>query len=100
MAQATFTRVSDSKPRLRVHWLLLIRYLLLVSLSLLWLAPVIWMLLTSIKPESQITIAPPRWLPNPLSSASLQNYTELLFRLAGGFSLPRAFVNSLIVASL
>jgi multiple sugar transport system permease protein len=58
------------------------------------------MLLTSIKPESQITVAPPRWLPNPLSSASLQNYTELLFRLAGGFSLPRAFVNSLVVSSL
>lgn len=77
----------------------LLPFLLACALALLWAVPVLWMLLTSIKPESQIITLPPRWLPEHLSDFTLGNYANVLL-IPRGVDLVRAFGNSLLVASL
>ncbi|MBN1312702.1 MAG: carbohydrate ABC transporter permease [Anaerolineae bacterium] len=101
MNQITATPLPSHarRPR-RKSWAYVRRYIALIIVSLIWLAPVAWLFLTSLKPENQITVAPPRWFPHPLSTMTLQNYEELLFRLAGGYNVPRAFFNSMLVSIL
>lgn len=41
-------------------------YGLLIVLSLIFLFPFIWMVLTALKPEHQIFIWPPQWIPDPV----------------------------------
>ncbi len=54
-------------------------------------APFVWMVLGSLKPEGELRQAPPTWWPQ---DASFDNYTELFSRLDfGGY-----FTNSVIVA--
>jgi multiple sugar transport system permease protein len=53
--------------------------------------PFVWMLLSSVKPESEVRSIPPTWLPETFT---LDNYGELFDRL----SFPTYFMNSIIVA--
>ena len=48
----------------------LFRHLFLILLSLLFLAPFVWMVSTSFKTNAQVVEWPPRWLPNPLHAAN------------------------------
>ena len=48
----------------------LLRHLFLILLSLLFLAPFVWMVSTSFKTNAQVVEWPPRWLPNPLHAAN------------------------------
>jgi multiple sugar transport system permease protein len=73
------------------------RFVLTLVLAVIWAAPVVWMLLTSIKPESQVITLPPRWLPDRLSDFTLANYANVLL-VPRGVDLVRSFVNSLFVA--
>ncbi|MBV7335480.1 carbohydrate ABC transporter permease [Chloroflexi bacterium TSY] len=43
----------------------LVLYLLLISISLLFFFPLIWMFTTAIKPTEQMFKIPPIWIPNP-----------------------------------
>jgi multiple sugar transport system permease protein len=76
----------------------ILRFALLLVLALLWGVPVLWMLMTSLKPEAQIITVPPRWLPNHLSDLTLENYRLVLF-FPRGVDLIKSFANSLLVAS-
>jgi ABC-type glycerol-3-phosphate transport system permease component len=52
----------------RLHrplWLTIVVYTLLIILSLIFLFPLFWMITTALKPESQIFLWPPRWIPDP-----------------------------------
>ena len=75
-----------AKPKTR-WWL----YVLLSVLLMMVMLPFIWMLLGSVKPNSELIASPPSWLPqNP----SLDNF-RLLFEKAAFGSY---FVNSVVVA--
>jgi len=75
-----------------------IRFVVLCALAFLWAVPVIWMLLTSLKPESQIITPTPRWLPDRLSDFTLGNYKSVLFE-PRGVDLIEAFKNSLFIST-
>lgn len=77
----------------RRHWRrYLIIYGVLVPVSIVVLVPYLWMIVTSIKHEHQISAIPPIWIPTPVT---LANYRTVLF----GTLIPRYFLNSLIVAT-
>lgn len=69
------------------------RFLLLCVLAVLFLAPVYWMISTSLKPEADAIASPVQWLPvNP----TLDNYREILTSPDG--NIVRWTWNSLYVA--
>lgn len=76
-----------------------LRFLLLVVLGIIWAMPIAWMVMTSLKPESQIISVPPRWLPNRLSDLTIDNYRYVLF-FPRGIDLIQSFINSLLVAGI
>jgi len=88
MNQETNFEPSILKLRGRRKWL---RYGLLIVTAMLFLAPVFWMISSSLKPEYQIFATPPVWWPSPPRWA---NYTEALTTLPFG----RFAVNTLIIA--
>ncbi|MCC9077728.1 carbohydrate ABC transporter permease [Litorilinea aerophila] len=67
-------------------------YLLLAVLSLLFIFPFFWMVTSALKPEHQIFIWPPQWLPDPIR---WENFREAL----GNPLLPfdRFFINTMIL---
>jgi len=73
------------------------RFIVTFLLALIWALPMAWMLVTSIKPESQIVTLPIRWLPDRLTDLTLQNYINVL-AIPRGVDLIRSFMNSLVVA--
>jgi multiple sugar transport system permease protein len=75
------------------------RFVLAMVLAIIWAAPVAWMILTSIKPESQVITLPPRWLPDRLSDFTLANYANVLL-VPRGVDLVRSFLNSLFVSTI
>jgi multiple sugar transport system permease protein len=74
-------------PRRRATWV----YVVLAIGLLVTLAPFLWMLLGSFKPEPELQRVPPTWWPE---TPTLENYRELFDRLP----FPRFFANSVIVA--
>jgi len=88
-------RLELGRPAFRV----LPRFAIAAALAMLWAFPLIWMALTSIKPEQQIVTLPPRWFPDHLSDFTLANYANILF-VPRGVDLVRSFLNSLIVAGV
>ncbi len=58
--------------------------------ALLMAAPVVWMFITSIKPESDVLSLPPRWIPE---TSSLENFRSL-FAKAEEFPVTRWLLNS------
>ena len=71
-----------------------VRFTVLVVLSVAWLLPILWLLATSIKPENQIIQIPPRWLPDDLSMLTLKHYYSVLFE-PRRLSIGRAFLNTM-----
>ncbi len=70
---------------------LALRYLLLAGAAVLFLAPLYWMIASSLKPEYDVFARPPIWWPSP---PRWQNYVEALTKLPFG----RYAVNTLIIA--
>ncbi len=68
---------------------------LLVGLAVLWLAPALWVLVTSLKLTENIVRLPPEWIPWP---ATLAHYGEVLFSSSRTARIGRAFLNSTIVS--
>jgi multiple sugar transport system permease protein len=67
----------------------------LFALAVLWLLPVVWMVVTSLKLPENIVRVPPEWIPWP---PTLEHYHEVLFSSSRTARIGRAFVNSLIVS--
>ena len=67
----------------------------LLALAILWLLPVVWMVVTSLKLPENIVRVPPEWIPWP---PTLEHYHEVLFSSSRTARIGRAFVNSLIVS--
>jgi multiple sugar transport system permease protein len=51
----------------------IILYSLLVGLSVLFLFPFFWMILSALKPQYQIYIWPPKWIPNPIQWSNFKD---------------------------
>jgi len=64
-------------------------------LAVLWLLPVVWVVVTSLKPTANIIRVPPEWIPWPVT---LEHYVEVLFSSSRTARIGRAFVNSLVVS--
>ncbi len=90
------SRVGSSGRPIRFP---VLRFALLSVLAVVWAAPVAWMMVTSVKPESQIITPTPRWLPERWSDFTLQHYIDVLF-FPRGIDLIQAFTNSLIIATV
>ena len=79
-------RPAGPRPR-RANWV----YVVLAVALLLTVAPFLWMLFGSFKPEAELQQVPPTWWPQ---TPTLENYRELFDRL----DFPRFFANSVLVA--
>jgi multiple sugar transport system permease protein len=91
-APATTSTTGPGRPasgprRRRATWV----YVVLGVGLVVMLAPFLWMLLSSLKPEAELQRVPPTWWPE---SPSLDNYRQLFDRL----NFPRFFANSALVA--
>lgn len=65
------------------------------ALAVLWLLPVVWVVVTSLKPPADIIRVPPEWVPWP---ATLEHYNEVLFSSSRTARIGRAFLNSLVIS--
>src|SRR6266516_7156839 len=68
---------------------------LMAGFAILWLLPVVWVLVTSLKLTANIVKLPPEWIPWP---ATLAHYGEVLFSSSRTARIGRAFLNSTIVS--
>jgi multiple sugar transport system permease protein len=98
-ARVASDAVVYQRPSPLRHWRSVIRFGALVFFSLFWVLPVLWMALTSIKPNAQTATDPPTWFPATLGDFTLENYRNVLFE-PRGIDIITSFQNSLIVASL
>jgi multiple sugar transport system permease protein len=80
-------RIAGSWPAIVLH------YLLLTAASLLVLLPMVWAVITSLKPESLVVTRPPRWIPDQVT---FENYYHVIFTSSFGRYF---FLNSVIVAA-
>lgn len=60
--------------------------------TVLWFMPILWMIVTSLKPTEQILSIPPNWIPEPVTFI---HYERVLQQPIG-----RWYINTLIVASM
>ena len=56
----------------------ILRWTLLVVLGFIMMAPFLWLLTTSLKPEYQVFLYPPQWIPNPVMWS---NYGDVLTKV-------------------
>jgi multiple sugar transport system permease protein len=64
-------------------------------LALIWLAPIVWVMVTSLKLTADIVRLPPEWIPWPMTA---EHYVEVLFSSSRTARIGRAFGNSLVIA--
>ncbi|MEU8328109.1 carbohydrate ABC transporter permease [Micromonospora sp. NPDC048839] len=70
-------------------------YAILVALTLVFLVPLVWMVITSLKTYTAAQEIPPSWLPNPLAG---YGYEQILNNSAN--PVLRWFLNSMVAATL
>ncbi len=73
----------------------LLRYALLILLTVVFIAPLLWMLSTSLKPLPQTTQFPPSWIPQEFSA---EGYSTIL-TTSSQTPVLRWFINSLVAAT-
>lgn len=70
----------------------LFAYFLLIIMSLVSLAPFLWMFTTSLKDQKEIFVFPPKWIP---SVFDWKNYSEAWY--AGGLNFGLMFYNTMLI---
>ncbi len=90
--------VPQARTR-RVPISVVIRFGILILASIIWIVPIAWMLMTSLKPETQIITYPPKWFPDDLSDLTLANYDSVLFT-PRAIDLLQSFRISLMIATI
>lgn len=91
MAPATGKRRWDARRITRVA----LSYTVLILLTVVFVAPLLWMLSTSLKPNPATTQFPPNWIPQQFSTEGFST----IFRAGSETPVIRWFVNSMIAAS-
>lgn len=74
---------------------MVVRYGMLLLLTAIFVAPLLWMLSTSLKPNFQTTQFPPHWIPQDFSGEGFSTVTAT----SSDTPVLRWFVNSLIAAT-
>jgi multiple sugar transport system permease protein len=97
-ARPALAATDFQRPKRGWRWRTIARFVALVAFALIWVAPVLWMVLTSLKPEAQTMTNPPHWFPAKLSDFTLANYRDVITK-PRGINLITAFRNSLVVAT-
>lgn len=84
-----------------LNWILFYGFVLMLVFAVL--APFVWMVISSISPQVELTKRPPHWLPE---EPTLRRFRALILGPGGGQSMPvaterfvSALVNSLLVSS-
>ena len=92
LEQTTPPKVEADKltRRGRAYLIGLLWHLLLAAVAVLLIAPLVWLISTSLKEQRAIFILPPQWIPDPIR---WQNYPEAL--TAQPFA--RFFLNTMII---
>jgi ABC-type glycerol-3-phosphate transport system permease component len=78
---------SATNKHVRQYWWV---YLLLMLVGAVLMAPLVWLLSSSLKTEGQIFVMPPEWIPSPVRWS---NYTEVFDRVP----FARGWWNSTVV---
>ena len=76
-------------------WTLTSSYTVLIALSIVWLFPIVWIVLTSFRGEGGAFV--PYIIPKTFT---LENYRILLTNATGNFPFVRRFLNTLFVATI
>jgi len=79
------------RPRVQA----LVLTLALSALAIVWLLPIVWVFVTSLKLTPDIVRLPPEWVPWPVTG---EHYQEVLFSSSRTARIGRAFANSLVIA--
>jgi len=79
------------RPRVQA----LVLTLALSALAVVWLLPIVWVVVTSLKLTADIVRLPPEWVPWPVTG---EHYQEVLFSSSRTARIGRAFANSLVIA--
>ncbi|HET7270888.1 MAG TPA: carbohydrate ABC transporter permease [Rubrobacter sp.] len=87
------TKADGRSPRQIVR--LILPYAVLILLTILFVAPLLWMLSTSLKPNYQTTQFPPSWIPKDFSG---EGYSKI-FTTSSQTPVLRWFLNSVIAAT-
>jgi ABC-type glycerol-3-phosphate transport system permease component len=88
--EIAYTPEHPAKRHLRQFWL---TYLLLVLFGIALTAPLIWLVVSSLKNAENLFTMPPQWIPNPVRWS---NYRDVFREIPFG----RAWWNSTVVAVL
>ncbi len=75
MATSHIPSLIDRRRRARKVFSTALVYLVLTAVATLFVIPFLWLLITSLKPSSQVFTAPPQWIPEPIMWG---NYVEAL----------------------
>lgn len=92
VSAAAAERVARGYSGLLGRWLLTS---VMVAAAVLWLLPVLWVVVTSLKPTPDIIRVPPEWIPRPITA---EHYGEVLFSTSRTARIGRAFLNSAIIS--
>ena len=91
-AEASAERTSGGDPMTRMlRWRTALLTLCALLLTVAMLLPLVWMLLTSFKPESEIVAFPPRLFPH---SFTVQHYVDVWSRIP----FARLYLNTIVFA--
>jgi multiple sugar transport system permease protein len=97
VVRPTLRAVTADWPAHR-HWVRISRWLMsavLAVAAVVWLLPVVWVVVTSLKPTPDIIRVPPEWIPWPMTA---DHYREVLFSSSRTARIGRAFLNSVVVS--
>jgi multiple sugar transport system permease protein len=67
----------------------------LLVLGAVWLLPIVWVVVTSLKETPHIVRLPPEWIPWPVTAS---HYREVLFSSSRTARIGRAFLNSVVIS--
>ena len=91
--------LGDSVVRAAHTWAFPLRRwivaLIMTAAAVLWLLPVIWVLVNSLKLTPDIIRMPPEWIPWPITA---EHYWQVLFSASRSARIGRAFLNSGIIS--
>lgn len=71
----------------------IVTYIILIMVACFSLFPILWAVSTSLKPESEVLMYPPSWIP---VTFTLENYYKVLFQS----NYPLYFVNTVLVTGI
>ena len=77
MSESTYNRPAPARSTRWIRNLAreVVIHIVLVIISIMWVLPMVWMISTSLKEDTQIFTWPPEWIPRPFD---FQNYPEAI----------------------